>query len=72
MLTGGRTAWSAVVNIPGYFRPVSAKYWYDGQYVMNAYEDASQEGLLLLQKGEDKGPTAPTRQGDVSRPNVGP
>ncbi|KAK6520369.1 hypothetical protein TWF506_000641 [Arthrobotrys conoides] len=45
---GGRTAWSATVVIGGV--PVSARYWYDGDYLGNAKEDAAEVALGLLHK----------------------
>lgn len=41
--TGGRTAWSCTVNACG--QHVVARYWYDGQYVNNAREDAAEVAL---------------------------
>ncbi|KAK6345055.1 hypothetical protein TWF718_006993 [Orbilia javanica] len=46
---GGRTAWSATVVIGGV--PVSARYWYDGDYLGNAKEDAAEVALGLLHGG---------------------
>lgn len=43
---GGRTAWSCAVNVAG--QNVSARYWYDGQYVNNAREDAAERALQVL------------------------
>ncbi|KAF9892342.1 hypothetical protein FE257_002119 [Aspergillus nanangensis] len=43
---GGRTAWSSIVTIEG--RNISARYWYDGQYVHNAKEDAAEVALKQL------------------------
>ena len=47
---GGRTAWSATVTIPGQ-RLVQARFWYDGQYVSNAKEDAAEVALQQLTGG---------------------
>ena len=44
--TGGRTAWSCTVNVGG--RVIQARYWYDGQYVNNAKEDAAETALQML------------------------
>lgn len=44
---GGRTAWSSTVLVQG--RTVAARYWYDGQYINNAKEDAAEVALGLLQ-----------------------
>ncbi|CAK1363806.1 hypothetical protein CB0940_04192 [Cercospora beticola] len=43
---GGRTAWSCVVTVQG--TPISARFWYDGQYVNNAREDAAERALQML------------------------
>ena len=44
--SGGRTAWSCTVNIGG--QHIAARYWYDGQYVNNAREDAAERALQAL------------------------
>lgn len=44
--TGGRTAWSCVVTVQGANFP--ARFWYDGQYVNNAREDAAEKALQTL------------------------
>ncbi|KAJ5966423.1 hypothetical protein N7481_013137, partial [Penicillium waksmanii] len=43
---GGRTAWSSTVSINA--QNFSARYWYDGQYINNAKEDAAEVALKLL------------------------
>ncbi|SMQ50986.1 unnamed protein product [Zymoseptoria tritici ST99CH_1A5] len=43
---GGRTAWSCVVTVQGANFP--ARFWYDGQYVNNAREDAAEKALQTL------------------------
>lgn len=43
---GGRTAWSATVDVAG--RNFAARYWYDGQYINNAKEDASEVAIMAL------------------------
>ncbi|KAI9678853.1 MAG: hypothetical protein M1817_005913 [Caeruleum heppii] len=43
---GGRTAWSSTVTIEG--QSIQARYWYDGQYVHNAKEDAAEVALQQL------------------------
>jgi hypothetical protein len=43
---GGRTAWSSTVTVQG--QNISARYWYDGQYVHNAKEDAAEVALTFL------------------------
>lgn len=52
---GGRTAWSCTVNVNGQFIP--ARYWYDGQYVDNAREDAAERALQML--GQIPQPSGP-------------
>lgn len=44
---GGRTAWSSTVTISGQ-HIIQARYWYDGQYVNNAKEDAAEVALQQL------------------------
>ena len=46
LLLGGRTAWSSSVKLQG--RTFAARYWYDGQYVNNAREDAAEVALFIL------------------------
>jgi len=43
---GGRTAWSATVTIQG--NNVAARYWYDGQFINNAKEDAAEVAMMRL------------------------
>ncbi|KAL1962621.1 hypothetical protein VTN77DRAFT_9335 [Rasamsonia byssochlamydoides] len=43
---GGRTAWSSTVTVGG--RNIAARYWYDGQYLNNAREDAAEVALMQL------------------------
>ncbi|KAJ6024623.1 hypothetical protein N7540_005420 [Penicillium herquei] len=45
-LSPGRTAWSATVAVKG--RNIHARYWYDGQYINNAKEDAADVALRVL------------------------
>ena len=45
-VAGGRTAWSATVTINGF--NIGARYWYDGQYIYNAKEDASEVALGII------------------------
>ncbi|KAF2091766.1 hypothetical protein K490DRAFT_7501, partial [Saccharata proteae CBS 121410] len=40
---GGRTAWSSAVQVGSMNIP--ARYWYDGQYVGQAKEDAAEMAL---------------------------
>ncbi|KAJ5996496.1 hypothetical protein N7522_008156 [Penicillium canescens] len=46
--TGGRTAWSSTVTVQGIPTAIAARYWYDGQFVNNAKEDAAEVALKLL------------------------
>ncbi|KAJ5175380.1 uncharacterized protein N7482_001257 [Penicillium canariense] len=43
---GGRTAWSSTVTVQG--QNIAARYWYDGQYINNAKEDAAEVALKSL------------------------
>ncbi|KAK6366190.1 uncharacterized protein PV06_00666 [Exophiala oligosperma] len=43
---GGRTAWSATVTVQG--QNLSARYWYDGQFLNNAKEDAAEVACTRL------------------------
>ncbi|KAJ5096185.1 hypothetical protein NUU61_005541 [Penicillium alfredii] len=45
-LRGGRTAWSSTVTVQG--QNVAARYWYDGQFINNAKEDAAEMALKVL------------------------
>ncbi|MCJ1449642.1 MAG: hypothetical protein MMC23_010164 [Stictis urceolatum] len=58
--SGGRTAWSSTVTIPSSNstsqRIVQARYWYDGQYVHNAKEDAAEVALRILTGGSPSSP----------------
>jgi len=53
---GGRTAWSSTVIVSG--QSISARYWYDGQYLNNAKEDAAEVALKVL---GGSGPSSPSR-----------
>lgn len=44
---GGRTAWSVQAIVQGVV--ISARYWYDGQFINNAKEDAAEVALKLIQ-----------------------
>lgn len=46
LMSGGRTAWSSTVTVQG--QNVAARYWYDGQYINNAKEDAAEVALMRL------------------------
>ncbi|MCJ1250763.1 hypothetical protein MMC30_007991 [Trapelia coarctata] len=52
---GGRTAWSSTVTIspPSSHsqQTLQARYWYDGQYVHNAKEDAAEVAFRTLTSG---------------------
>ncbi|KAF2704278.1 hypothetical protein K504DRAFT_390681, partial [Pleomassaria siparia CBS 279.74] len=43
---GGRTAWSSIVAVNG--NHYSARFWYDGNYVEQAREDAAEIALRQL------------------------
>jgi len=43
---GSRTAWSCVVVVQG--RSIRGRYWYDGQFLNNAREDAAEVALQFL------------------------
>ncbi|TKA81963.1 hypothetical protein B0A49_02541 [Cryomyces minteri] len=45
---GGRTAWSSRVVVQG--REIEARFWYDGDYVAQAKEDAAREALERLEQ----------------------
>lgn len=45
---GGRTAWSSTVTVQCLIYP--ARFWYDGQFVENAKEDAAEVALQHLKK----------------------
>ena len=49
LFLGGRTAWSATVNVASLQQRFSARFWYDGQYVNNAKEDAAEVALKWYQ-----------------------
>ncbi|OXV08018.1 hypothetical protein Egran_04218 [Elaphomyces granulatus] len=42
----GRTAWSSTVTIQG--RNIAARYWYDGDYINNAKEDAAEVAIMQI------------------------
>jgi len=52
---GGRTAWSSTVTVQG--QNISARYWYDGQYVNNAKEDAAEVALKHLNGSTPSSPS---------------
>jgi len=53
--SGGRTAWSSTVTVQG--QNIAARYWYDGQYINNAKEDAAEVALMQL-NAQSRSPTA--------------
>ncbi|KAG9235865.1 hypothetical protein BJ875DRAFT_373260 [Amylocarpus encephaloides] len=53
---GGRTAWSSTVTVQG--RSIRARFWYDGQFVNNAKEDAAEVALKQI---EASSPTSPSQ-----------
>ncbi|TKA31300.1 hypothetical protein B0A50_02145 [Salinomyces thailandicus] len=59
---GGRTAWSCTVQVAG--AHIGARYWYDGQYVNNAREDAAEVALQRF------GQQIPTPQSSPSTPQL--
>ncbi|POS86745.1 hypothetical protein EPUL_000793, partial [Erysiphe pulchra] len=40
MTLGGRTAWTSTVTVQG--QNIAARFWYDGQFLTNAFEDAAE------------------------------
>lgn len=46
---GKRTAWSCTVDVPNGPK-VPALYWYDGQHVNGAKEDAAEQACLLISR----------------------
>ncbi|KIV85971.1 hypothetical protein PV11_01617 [Exophiala sideris] len=61
---GGRTAWSATVTIQG--QNLAARYWYDGQYINNAKEDAAEVACTKL-----RNPSITSSRSDSYRTPVG-
>ncbi|KAF2423512.1 hypothetical protein EJ08DRAFT_449117 [Tothia fuscella] len=57
---GGRTAWSSTVEVEG--RLVPARFWYDGQYVHNAREDAAEVAYQKINNGTLHSPTGTPAQ----------
>ncbi|KAI0198414.1 hypothetical protein F4808DRAFT_262064 [Astrocystis sublimbata] len=47
---GGRTAWSSVVHVYG--QRFQARYWYDGNNLNNAREDAAEAAFLWLNSSQ--------------------
>ncbi|KAL6244253.1 hypothetical protein RBB50_008495 [Rhinocladiella similis] len=63
---GGRTAWSATVTVQG--QNLSARYWYDGQYLNNAKEDAAEVACTRLRSPSitGAGPSTYRQQGSFN------
>jgi len=59
---GGRTAWSATVTVQG--QNLAARYWYDGQFLNNAKEDAAEVACTKL-----RNPSITAGQTSHSRPH---
>lgn len=55
-IVGGRTAWSSTVTVGGHHN-IPARYWYDGQYINNAKEDAAEVVLKMLNPQQPRGLT---------------
>ena len=54
---GGRTAWSSTVTVQG--RNIAARYWYDGQFINNAKEDAAEMALMQFAQPSISSPGSP-------------
>ncbi|CZR57169.1 uncharacterized protein PAC_07058 [Phialocephala subalpina] len=52
---GGRTAWSSTVTVQG--QNIPARFWYDGQHVNNAKEDAAEVALKHLNGSTPSSPS---------------
>jgi len=63
---GGRTAWSSTVTIQG--KNFSARYFYDGQYINNAKEDAAEVALMVL-NSQTRPPTGASLPGQLYAQN---
>lgn len=53
---GGRTAWSAEVNVNGVV--ITARFWYDGKNTNNAKEDAAEVAYNMLMSGQSSPSTS--------------
>ncbi|KAL2075623.1 hypothetical protein VTL71DRAFT_566 [Oculimacula yallundae] len=58
---GGRTAWSSTVTVQG--QAIQARFWYDGDHVNNAKEDAAEVALKHI---STSGPSSPTQSRSVA------
>ncbi|KAB8067586.1 hypothetical protein BDV29DRAFT_185889 [Aspergillus leporis] len=64
---GGRTAWTCVVSVQGVQYP--AQFWYDGNYINNAREDAAEKALNVLNGSQkSQAPRYPSLPGHISDP----
>ncbi|KAK0125391.1 hypothetical protein ONS96_009238 [Cadophora gregata f. sp. sojae] len=52
---GGRTAWSSTVTVQG--QSIPARFWYDGDHVNNAKEDAAEVALKHISTSNPGSPT---------------
>ncbi|KAH6724157.1 hypothetical protein DL95DRAFT_424250 [Leptodontidium sp. 2 PMI_412] len=52
---GGRTAWSSTVTVQG--QNIPARFWYDGDHVNNAKEDAAEVALKHISTSTPGSPT---------------
>ena len=65
---GGRTAWSSTVEVQG--MTFQARFWYDGQFVHNAKEDAAQSALDRLKAGAGSDGRPEMNQRDLDEENT--
>ena len=56
---GGRTAWSSTVTVQG--QNISARFWYDGEHINNAKEDAAEVALKHLTGSNPSSPSQSRR-----------
>lgn len=72
--TGGRTAWSSTVTVQG--QNIPARFWYDGQHVNNAKEEAAEVALNLLNGSTPSSPKLDQvirkESGELIRPALRP
>ena len=66
---GGRTAWSSTVTIRGN-QTIHARFWYDGQYVNNAKEDAAEVALQTLTGAPGSPPQSQQQQQWAGRQGI--
>ncbi|KAG2025303.1 hypothetical protein GB937_003066 [Aspergillus fischeri] len=60
---GGRTAWSSSVEVQG--RSFFARYWYDGNFTINAKHDAAEVALTFLTSQQQPQARSETLPGKV-------